>query len=108
EYRLKTMSETVTAMQLYRPDFYPGPVTLFRARGGDAAINVDPLGGWGRTARGGVEVHDFTCDHMERVVEPHSRNLSAAVQDCLERAQRRFGEAELPAEAAGAPTPSST
>ncbi len=91
EYRLKTMSETMTAMELYRPAAYPGRLTLFRARGGDAAINTDRLGGWGRIALGGVEVHDFNCDHMDMFNEPHFRSLGTVLRDCLDRAERDPG-----------------
>jgi thioesterase domain-containing protein len=88
EYRLKTMSATMTAMELYRPSSYPGRLTLFRAHGGDAAINADPLGGWGRTALGGVEVRDFSCDHMEIFEEPHVRDVALALRDSLARAEQ--------------------
>jgi hypothetical protein len=50
---------------------------------------MDTLGGWGSVAEGGVEVHDFTCDHMEIFDEPHCRDLSAALRGILDRAQRQ-------------------
>jgi hypothetical protein len=64
---------------------------LFRARSGNAAINTDRFGGWGRTARGGVEVHDFSCDHMDMFNEPHCRDMGMALRDCLERAEAGTG-----------------
>jgi thioesterase domain-containing protein len=85
EHRLKTVTETLTAMELYRPGSYPGRLTLFRARAGDAAINLDPLGGWGSAALGGVEVQDFRCDHMEIFSEPYCQDLSAALRGILDR-----------------------
>jgi thioesterase domain-containing protein len=106
EHRLKTLNETMTAMALYRPGPYPGRVTLFRARSGSPAINTDPLGGWGLVAQGGVEVHDFGCDHMELFNEPHCRSLCTAFRDCLDRAQQ-FGEATPTAEPAQLRTASS-
>jgi thioesterase domain-containing protein len=93
DYRLRTLDETMTAMELYRPGPYPGKVTLFRARGGSPAINSDTDGGWGLVARAGVEVHDFATDHMQILDEPHCRELSATLKDCIDRAQRQFGEA---------------
>ncbi len=98
EYRLRTMNETMTAMELYRPSPFPGRLTLFRARRGDAAINTDPLGGWGRTAQGGVEIHDFACDHMDMFKEPHCRAVSLAIGHCLDRTQRPFEEVQAATE----------
>jgi thioesterase domain-containing protein len=95
DYRIRTLNETMTAMKLYQPGSYPGRVTVFRARGGSPAINTDPLGGWGVVAQGGVEVHDFACDHMELLDEPNCRNLSAVLKHCLERAQNA-SRAEAP------------
>ncbi len=88
DYRIRTVNEAMTAMKLYRPGTYSGRVTLFRARGGSPAINTDPLGGWGVVAQGGVEVHDFTCDHMDLFGPAHCGELSAALGDCLDRAQQ--------------------
>jgi hypothetical protein len=94
EYRVKTMSATMTALELYSPGPYPGRLTLFRARGGNVAINKDRLGGWGRTALGGVEVHEFPCTHMDMFEEPHCRALGGALHDCLDRAERPADEAK--------------
>jgi len=98
KWRIKTLNETMTAMKLYRPGTFSGRVTLFRARGGSPAINTDPKGGWGVVAQGGVEVHDFACDHMDLFNEPHCRNMCTVLSDCLDRSQQP-GEALATAEA---------
>jgi thioesterase domain-containing protein len=97
EYRIKTLNAAMTAMKLYRAGTYSGRVTLFRARSGSPAINTDPFGGWGLAARGGVDVHDFFCDHMDLFNEPHCGNMSTALADCLDRAHQP-GEIEGNAE----------
>jgi thioesterase domain-containing protein len=94
EYRIKTLSETMTALELYRPGKYEGRLTVFRARGGSPAINTDRFGGWGLAAQGRVEVHDFHCDHMQLFEEPNCRNVSAELRDCLDRAQRHCEEVD--------------
>ena len=91
EYRLRNVNEAMTAMELYRPRLYPGRLTLFRARGGSPAINADRFGGWGETALGGVDVHDFQCDHMELFNDPHCQDVATAFQYCLDRAGQQLG-----------------
>jgi thioesterase domain-containing protein/acyl carrier protein len=88
DHRLRTLNDAMTAMELYQPGSYPGKLTLFRARSGSPAINTDRHGGWGLAARGGVEVHDFDCDHMQIFDEPTCGELCATLRDCLDRAQQ--------------------
>jgi thioesterase domain-containing protein len=87
DYPLKWVNATMTAMQLYQPGPYPGPLTLYRARLGYPAINADPTGGWGGIALGRVSVEDFDCDHAEIFNEPHVGRLGAALRRGLEQAE---------------------
>ncbi len=76
----------------YRPETYPGRVTLFRgqltlahARGvADARL------AWEQVAEGGLEVHEVPGDHFGVVFEPVlARHIAAELQKCLTAAQRR-------------------
>ncbi len=64
---------------------YGGTVTLFRAAVRSVADATGRDMGWGRLARGGVEVHHVAGDHENMLVEPHvrvlARELRAAIDD---------------------------
>lgn len=67
------------AAHAYRPQPYPGSVTLFRADGRDwngHFYKKDPQNGWGCVARGGVEVISLPGTH-NRLFEPENIELIA-------------------------------
>ena len=72
----------------YRPEIYPGPVTLFRAsekalRGLESAHES-----WQKFAAGGIEVHEIDGDHGNILNEPNVRQLAAALRARLKQAQQ--------------------
>lgn len=75
----------------YKPLPYPGRVVLFRARSDDPHRTQDPLKGWGRIARGGVEVHDLSTDHNSILDAPHVQDLTEKFRAALVKAQNEFG-----------------
>lgn len=73
----------VAAMR-YRPQPWPGPLTLFRA-----SIQSDPRLprdlGWGSIAYGGVEVFEVPGDHFSIFGEPNIHILAKRLRERLER-----------------------
>ena len=55
------------ARHAYRPGPYRGKILLFRASVSRCPwhYHMDPLRGWGRVARGPLEVFDVPCRHLE-------------------------------------------
>ena len=74
-------------------------VTLFRAAVRSVADATGRDMGWGRLARGGVEVHHVAGDHENMLVEPHVGVLARELRAAIDRAQRRT-VADLAAEVA--------
>jgi thioesterase domain-containing protein/acyl carrier protein len=58
---------------------YPGRVTVFRATETTPGYE-DPRLGWGRFARGGVDVYEVPGNHSSLVEEPHVQALASKVK----------------------------
>jgi thioesterase domain-containing protein len=81
---------------------------LFRAMERPAGIDLERDLGWGRLARGGLEIHDVPGSHATMILESHVRVLARILSDCLNRrpadADRpRHLPPPTPAEGSGAP-----
>jgi thioesterase domain-containing protein/acyl carrier protein len=88
--RLRDNVKFFTAVELrYRPKPYPGRITLFKAAEHEAVFGPDPEMGWGRVARGGVEVYEVPGDHMTILDEPRLAKLVERLQVCLDAAGRK-------------------
>jgi len=83
----------------YRPQVYPGRITLFRGSEIDPdfikAQNAldwteidafDPTNGWSKFSSEPIEVHEVPGHHYTIVREPQVRILAAKLSACLERA----------------------
>ncbi|HEY9429207.1 MAG TPA: alpha/beta fold hydrolase, partial [Gemmatimonadaceae bacterium] len=92
------------AFRNYRPQPYPGRVTLFRAeiRGGD---EVDLATAWTRLAGGGLEVLDVPGSHLTMMSSTHISQLAERLRACLVEAfaaaerddvRTRTGESRTP------------
>jgi len=73
----------------YQPAGQCGDVTLFRSLGRPLMGNHEPDLGWGRVARGTVEVRRVAGNHMSILSEPYVSQLAAELRDALECAQAR-------------------
>ena len=80
------------AQRHYKPQVYPGRVTLFRARNRPQGENVDYDLGWGSLASGGVEVQEVPGDHHTMVVDPNIRVVAASLEASLEKARTQITE----------------
>jgi amino acid adenylation domain-containing protein len=88
------MQANIQAINDYELQVYPGKVTLFRAKiGSPRRYALDPIGGWGEFALGGVDAIDVPGDHMTLIKEPHLPVLAAKLKACLDKAQdNKFNE----------------
>ena len=69
----------------YRPQTYPGKVTLIRS---DSNQGRDAGQFWGRVAAGGVECVPVQGDHVGIIEGPYVGNLAAVLRECLRNAGR--------------------
>ena len=69
------------------PDFVPrtyeGRITVFRVHQQPRHRIRDPQLGWGRLAKGGVEVHYIPGGHTSVFKEPHLPGLATELKKCL-------------------------
>jgi thioesterase domain-containing protein len=77
----------LAAVESYVPDVYPGRLTLFRASQSLDTNQVNDPMGWGPLAAGGVE--EYVVEGTHNIVnEPYVREVTAILQDCIDRAAR--------------------
>ncbi len=70
------------ALLRYRPQPYPGPLTIFSAEG-RAAPELQAA--WSALAQGGVELHRVAGDHYTMLRPPLVAGLAARLRECLLR-----------------------
>jgi thioesterase domain-containing protein len=81
-------------MRAYRPGVYAGRITLLRAAEQPPGASPEPDMGWGRHARGGVEVRGVPGDHLSMLQEPHVDRLAEEVQALLAAHRNRSEHSE--------------
>jgi thioesterase domain-containing protein len=90
QHRLRTLFHGAAARYAVQP--YPGRITLFALESRDgmgdglfdpALGHIDPTLGWAAVARGGVDHHAFTGEHVSMLHEPHVAAVAAALDRCL-------------------------
>jgi thioesterase domain-containing protein/acyl carrier protein len=85
----EVFKSNLKAMMDYRPQPYPGKVTLLFAEEKPQFIEVarDPQLGWGMYAQGGVEVIRIPGDHIHMVQEPNVRVVAERIRQSLAAAE---------------------
>jgi thioesterase domain-containing protein len=81
------LDASLKAGRAYRPDSYPGTLTLFRAeqpRLPDGWEPDDRLG-WGPHARDGVEIVEIPGHHGAHIREPHVQVLARKLNEAIGR-----------------------
>ena len=73
----------------YVPMSYGGRIVVLRARRQPRNRIRDHHLGWGKLAKGGVDVHFIPGDHGNVLKEPHVQGLAAALKKCLHSEQNR-------------------
>jgi thioesterase domain-containing protein/SAM-dependent methyltransferase len=74
---LQVFQANVKADSRYRPQRYPGQVTLFKT------AHQDSTGGWGDIAANGVELHQIPGHHMNVLRPPQVQVLAEKLSACL-------------------------
>ena len=74
---LQVFQANVRADSRYRPQKYPGRVTLFRT------ADQDSIWGWGDIAANGVELHQIPGHHMNVLRSPQVQVLAEKLSACL-------------------------
>lgn len=72
-------------MRRYKPDPYPGKITLFWASGRPEEPS-DPRLGWGELAELGMDIHKIPGDHESILREPQLQVLAERLKACLDNA----------------------
>lgn len=83
EAMLKTQNAIVEASRAYRPQPYPGVITLFRATKQQRGTCDERTLGWQELAAGGLEIHEVRGTHGSIVVEPRVRLVVDTLQSYL-------------------------
>jgi thioesterase domain-containing protein len=95
---LRVFKANVRAFRRYRPDPYPGPITLIlpSAAAGQpddaataAAAAADASLGWRALTPRPVQIESVPGDHISALAEPHVRTLAERLRTCIERAAER-------------------
>jgi FkbH-like protein len=87
EHELELWKLHLTAGTNYKPREYGGKVLLLRTRGQPLLCSFDPQYGWGKLARGGLEVRIISGAHEKVFIEPDIQELAAELKRALETAQ---------------------
>jgi thioesterase domain-containing protein len=83
------LEDHVKSLMAYVPRAYPGRVTLFRARTQPLFRLHERDLGWGRMARGGVDVHIIPGSHESILGMPHVAALGKRMKEVLDAAEKR-------------------
>jgi amino acid adenylation domain-containing protein len=75
------------AFYSYRPQVFPGVLTLFRAENPNDGFEFDPQFGWEGIATGGLDIHDVPGEHETMFREPHVKILAQQMEACLSKAR---------------------
>ena len=84
-----TQDSILQAQAAYRPQIYPGKLTIFRASKQPLGIYRDETIGWNGLAAGGTELHEIPGIHGAIVVEPRVNVLAERLKACLAQQQGR-------------------
>jgi thioesterase domain-containing protein len=76
---IQVFRANVRAESRYRPQRYPGRVTLFKT----ASRSQDSTWGWGDVAANGVELHQIPGHHMNVLRPPQVQVLAEKLSACL-------------------------
>jgi thioesterase domain-containing protein len=85
--RLDIYLNNLKAIHQYKPKPYQGRLTLIRAKDQLRMFEIDKKLGWGKLARGGVEVHFVPGDHYTMFNRPNVKLLAEKLASCIKDAK---------------------
>jgi thioesterase domain-containing protein len=94
EQERKLWRTHVQAWLQFQPQPYEGRVVLFRTRGHPLVCSFDNQMGWGRFARGGVEVRICRGDHESILEEQNVGHTARELEAILKELDNRGGTCE--------------
>ena len=71
------------AVNGYRPDTYPGPVTVFQCKDRPADIYFNSAESWRSVVAGELRVYEIPGNHRSMFLEPNVTILARLLEDCL-------------------------
>ncbi len=77
----------VAAAKAYRPQVYPGTITMFLTDEVRSIYGTDPAKGWVPFAEKGIELHSASGDNQSLFHSPHVETLAKTLKACLAKAQ---------------------
>lgn len=83
QHVFQVFQANMTALLDYRPEPFPGKLTLFRARQDATPMHCQPYMGWGPWALGGIEEHRIEGEHVNLFREPYIGHLAAELRKVL-------------------------
>ena len=83
---LAVYQANLRAFAAYRPQPYPGPLTLFRPEDGRAERS---LNGWEAVPTGTIDVQPVAGDHYTMLAPPRVAMLAERLRACIDRALER-------------------
>jgi len=83
------------AVKCYIPQPYAGQIVLFRSSVGYRRAEMriaDSKMGWGRIAKGGLQMFVVPGNHLQIIREPNVKHLGEPLRACLDQVQQSLGE----------------
>jgi amino acid adenylation domain-containing protein len=71
------------AVNRYRPDTYPGPVTVFQCKDRPADIYFNSAESWRTVVAGELRVYEIPGNHRSMFLEPNVTILARLLEDCM-------------------------
>jgi len=75
------------AIRGYKPQMYPGRITLFMSSEEHVRSSLDSRLAWSKLAADGLEVHLMPGDHLTILRDPHLKVLAERLETCIDRAK---------------------
>ena len=84
QHVFQVFQANMTALLEFRPEPFPGRLTLFRARQDATPMHRERYMGWEPWVLGGVEEHRIDGEHVSLFREPYIGQLAAELRKVLE------------------------
>jgi thioesterase domain-containing protein len=84
---LRIAQAAMVASSNYRPQLYPGQLTLLRVQNQSAPDDQFQTLGWNKLSAKEIEVHQLPGHHFDILQKPHVQVLASRLQTCIDRVQ---------------------
>jgi len=73
-------------LKKYKPQVYPGRITLFRVKKKQSWAYDLPNLGWDGLAADGIDIQEIPGNHIDLFAQPHIQTLAAKLKSCMDKA----------------------